>query len=310
MTLSIVPALKSFAREGRSQYYARCWKINVPKSPPLLVRITDAYEQLYIREHILDYQTYLYSPMDGGEGSAKRRVNDFASKNRELKGLISSDLVAASDLRAGFYIGAEVDEFLVDTRLPWLGYVDHAKYRVLGVTFDGQLWELQIGDKVELLSEPSGEYWGPTCRVELFSQGPGKCNASQTGLVRTATIKTSGTPPTRTTFELNISTVMTTGFYDDGQLFWNGGKNAGLISMIKSNFSNTFITIQTPVPFTPEANDPISFLPGCNKQPGISDANGHCKNKFSNLVNFQGEPYIPGRDQASQGIPIEGSNRF
>jgi len=39
-----------------------------------------------------------------------------------------------------------------------------------------------------------------------------------------------------------------------------------------------------------QVGDTFTIAPGCDKNVTT------CKNKFSNVVNFHGEPYLPGRD--------------
>jgi hypothetical protein len=76
-------------------------------------------------------------------------------------------------------------------------------------------------------------------------------------------------------------------FYENGQIVFVSGPNAGLTKAIKSYFGRTFF-FNSPLPFSPNAGDMFVAFPGCDKQQstcGIS--------KFNNLANFGGFPYVP-----------------
>jgi uncharacterized phage protein (TIGR02218 family) len=45
-----------------------------------------------------------------------------------------------------------------------------------------------------------------------------------------------------------------------------------------------------PMIYPVQPGDTYSITAGCDKQMGT------CKTRFSNLVNFRGEPYVPGND--------------
>jgi hypothetical protein len=95
-----------------------------------------------------------------------------------------------------------------------------------------------------------------------------------------------------------------------GKIEFLSGTNAGYTTMIQSTAflldgANTYIRIklQKPTPYDIALNpnpgtltgDHVRILPGCSKQ--MLGANG-CAEKFNNAINFQGEPYIPGRDKS------------
>lgn len=337
MSLDIRTAFKSQLRNGRSHYLARCWRIELANKVPanslqvnenvvptvLIVRLTDWSEELLLQEHGYYNQLYTYTPMDGGgEATAKRRQNELETDNRQGRGFLNSALISPADLRAGRYEGALVDEYLVDTRTPWLGPIDHSKYRIIETNYDGQVWNFSLGSKVEKISIQHGDTFGPNCRVELFSQGVGKCNLSPIAFSVEFVVNSSLGFTTRsriystTGSDIQSQAFPATGWFDDGTMYFINLPNGGLKRMIKSYVKPgvglpVYFDLQEPLPFDVyPAGEGSTFhprhvyvLPGCNKQAGINSAAGHCKNKFNNLVNFQGEPYIPGRDAATKGWP-------
>jgi uncharacterized phage protein (TIGR02218 family) len=84
------------------------------------------------------------------------------------------------------------------------------------------------------------------------------------------------------------------GYYDNGQIAFTSGANAGLVKAVKTYFGapNQLFTFNSPLPFVPSAGDAFTAYPGCDKTQAT------CTNKFSNLVNFEGFPYVPAPETA------------
>lgn len=83
------------------------------------------------------------------------------------------------------------------------------------------------------------------------------------------------------------------GFYDGGLLVWETGKNAGRAQEIKTWKSGTLSLFQRPF-HIPVAGDRFVIHPGCDK------TRATCKVKFNNVLNFRGEPDVPGQDRFYQ----------
>jgi uncharacterized phage protein (TIGR02218 family) len=84
------------------------------------------------------------------------------------------------------------------------------------------------------------------------------------------------------------------GYYDNGQIAFTSGANAGLVKAVKQYFSTggPFFTFNSPLPFVPNAGDAFIAYPGCDKTQAT------CTSKFFNLVNFEGFPYVPAPETA------------
>jgi hypothetical protein len=81
------------------------------------------------------------------------------------------------------------------------------------------------------------------------------------------------------------------GYYDNGQIIFTSGINNGLVKAVKSYFDQQFL-FNSPLPFAPSAGDTFIAYPGCDKTQAT------CTNKFGNLVNFEGFPYVPAPETA------------
>ena len=60
--------------------------------------------------------------------------------------------------------------------------------------------------------------------------------------------------------------------------------------MEQSLGSNGQIRFFSPLMHEVVVGDRIRIVPGCDGEPST------CKNRFHNMINFRGEPYIPGND--------------
>lgn len=80
-------------------------------------------------------------------------------------------------------------------------------------------------------------------------------------------------------------------YYDGGVLTWRSGLNQGLSMEIKDiNTTTKIITLFLMMPFAIAEHNQFDILPGCDKVLAT------CRDKFNNVVNFRGEPYVPGQD--------------
>ena len=67
--------------------------------------------------------------------------------------------------------------------------------------------------------------------------------------------------------------------------------NLGLKMEVKSwVLSSKTLTLFLPMPFDVSPGDPVTLAAGCDKSLAV------CRDSFDNLLNFRGEPYVPGND--------------
>lgn len=80
-------------------------------------------------------------------------------------------------------------------------------------------------------------------------------------------------------------------YYKYGKLTWLTGDNAGFSMEVKAFASGQF-TLFEGMYYAISIGDTYSVYAGCNK------AMSTCITKFDNILNFRGEPYLPGLDEA------------
>lgn len=117
--------------------------------------------------------------------------------------------------------------------------------------------------------------------------------------------------PTANTFDIGIDTTDTgdfpayvsgglaspmgadAGYFDFGVLTFTSGANNGLSMEVRSYVEGQ-ITLALPMPYLIVAGDTYSMHAGCDK------AFETCRDRFDNVLNFRGEPYLPGLDKMIQ----------
>ena len=91
------------------------------------------------------------------------------------------------------------------------------------------------------------------------------------------------------------SGVVVADWFKYGLLTWMTGNNAGIESEVKtSNASTGAISLWKAMPYTIQVGDTLRLEVGCDK------AKDTCVDKFDNVLNFRGFPWVPGRDAVLQ----------
>lgn len=89
--------------------------------------------------------------------------------------------------------------------------------------------------------------------------------------------------------EVFIDFTYALGYFTYGTVRWTSGANAGYSFNVKT-FSPGVVTLPLPTPFPIAVGDQYVITAGCDRQIGT------CGSRWSNVVNFRGEPYVPGPD--------------
>lgn len=126
----------------------------------------------------------------------------------------------------------------------------------------------------------------PGCTNTLFD--------ARCGLVKASFAEVNAVQAGSTINKLISNSAKADGYYNNGQIVFTSGANAGLTKAVKQYFSSggPFFIFNSPLPFVPSAGDSFIAYPGCDKTQTV------CATKFSNLANFEGFPYVPAPETA------------
>lgn len=214
--------------------------------------------------------------------SAIRQSSDFTADDWQVNGVLTSAAITAADLAAGRYDFARVRITLVDWTDPAGEGVTLAVGQLGEVRAEDAGFTAELRSLADRLSTTVTERYSPECRADL---GDRRCRvdlarhtvrATVTGLVDAHRFTAGG-----------LAAVPD--WYAYGRLRWLDGANGGLAQEIRGSGAGT-ITLHEPPPSPVRVGDRFEARAGCDRRFAT------CGAKFANIVNFRGEPHVPGTD--------------
>ncbi len=226
--------------------------------------------------------TYLAS---GLIDSAFESGDSLAVDNLALTTLDDGSIFTRSDVIGGLWQNAAV-HFV---RYNWVSPGDGVEPLTAGTIGEVQLMQGQARAEVrglqQYLQQPVGVVSTKTCRARL---GDGACRVNLVPYTHNGTVTS-----------LTSSDVFTAGsltqaadYFGNGLLTWLTGQNAGIQQRIKAHTAGGVFTVALPMPSIISIGDTFRAIAGCRGR-----LTADCKNKFGNVLNFQGEPHRPGVDE-------------
>lgn len=261
---------------GETTTLATCWRIT--RVDAQVFRFTDHVENL-----VVSGDTYLAAT--GYTASAVQSSSDLAVDNVDLEGVLDSATITEGDLLAGVWDYAAVEIFRVNYLAPADGVLWLRKGRLGQIRLNRATFVAELRGLAQALQQTIGEVYSPSCRANL---GDARCGFNLASVTTTGTV-TSVT--SRSVFADSARTEAL-GWFDGGLLTWTGGANAGRTMEVKLwTLASKLFTLVLPMTGTVAIGDTYSVYPGCQKRVYTD-----CRDKFSNIVNFRGEPFVPGEE--------------
>ncbi len=228
-----------------------------------------------------------YMAIDGLDGSAIQSNTGTGVDNLEVAGVLTDERITEADILAGLYDGAEV----VFYRLNWadltMGAITLFRGTFGEITLrDGQ-FQVELRSLTQRLKQTIGDLTSPTCRCRRL--GDAQCKVDLTPLQFTRTVSSVISAGT---IQFSGDT-QAAGYYDSGLVTFTSGANLGVTREVKTHTvigSNANLDIRTPFPFHVSIADVATLEAGCDRRFAT------CRDKFSNGINFHGEPLLPGND--------------
>jgi uncharacterized phage protein (TIGR02218 family) len=222
-----------------------------------------------------------YRAAPGMLPSAIGLSDGFDAGTLDVKGALTSDAINPDDLAAGRWDGAALTLFMTDWEAPGAELIPLARGALGEVVIQSGAFEAELRGPAALLDSPVVEQTSPECRARL---GDRRCRvdmAARTRLTRIAAIVAEDV--------VEVEDAAPGDAYAYGALRWLGGANSGTASAILRS-ADGMLSLREPPAFAPAAGDLIEISEGCDKLLAT------CAGRFSNAVNFRGEPHLPGID--------------
>jgi uncharacterized phage protein (TIGR02218 family) len=276
---------------GTTMSLVRCWTIE--RTDGTTLNYTDNDEPV-------SFRGLTFEPAGAFATSSRRSESALKEHSMEARGALDTSDITYADLAAGKYDDATVHEFAVDSRYPWTEPVWSATYFIEQMSFDGEVWTAQPVGISSRLQRQVGDRYTKACGHRL---GDSRCLVDlaqyRHRVVAVDTVGTAKLVFNATTLSLGSTAPSGQTIVDDwfnyGVLTWRSGANAGLVSEVRDyvHSSRTFsLFLQTPYAISP--GDTFDVVAGCDY------LRSTCRDKFSNLVNHGGFPFIPGTDKTLQ----------
>lgn len=269
---SVSPALAAHI-SGEVTTLATCWRLD--RTDGWVRGFTDHDQDIV-------FESVTYVASTGFLPSAVKSGSDLSVDNLDVEGFLDDDALKAADLSSGLFDGARIEVFLVNwadlgqgklvLRKGWLGEVKRADQR----------FSAEIRGLANLLQQTHGKLYSRLCRVDL---GSPECTVNLAPLTDDVAVDEVVAAD-----QIVISTARPSGFFTFGKATFLTGANAGASNEVLLHDQQTirfFVPMTRPI----AVGDAVRLVAGCDKTPET------CHAKFGNILNFRGEPHIPGNDK-------------
>ena len=230
----------------------------------------------------------MYTP--GLEVSSLASSAGLGVDNLELTILPDDNALLEADLEAGLWDNSAFYIFECNYEAPADG-IHVLKRGTSGEVQVGQgRYVLELRGLTQALQQTVGIVTSRTCRAN-FADFPAQALSAPCRLTA-ATYTFTGALTGVTSRQVVTASGRTEAadYFGAGFLTLTAGPNAGYRRQIKSFAAGVF-TLTLPFPFDAAIDDTYSAIAGCRKR-----LTEDCKTRFANVLNFQGEPHLPGVD--------------
>jgi uncharacterized phage protein (TIGR02218 family) len=207
-------------------------------------------------------------------------VAGLAPANADINGVLDSSAITEDDLISGLWDYAEVYVAKINPTLIGSGVYSPVRGHIGKVSTDSPAFFSEFLGLSKALDRNVGRVVSASCPATL---GDAECTKDLTSFTFAGTVDsvTSGL-----VFN-DAARTEADDYFKFGKVTMTSGASNGYSAEVTASTDTGVISIFPPLPFGMEAGDTYSIVAGCDK------AKATCKNKFGNLVNFQGFPDCP-----------------
>lgn len=280
-----VPAAITAARQSNASRLCKIWRIE--RTDDVVLRFTEHDRDLEVGAQTY-YSTASFDP------SSIKASGDLSVDDLDVVGAFDNDRITAADLLAGRYYRASfvVAEVLWDDtdagedilRWGWLGTIKES----------GGKFTAELLGPTAILQQPIGKLYSASCRAVL---GDAMCGVGMTARMVIGTVVEASSRRVFTTDSVSAPE-NDPSYFTHGIVTFTTGENAGIAMEVFSLAGGT-VTLLLSLPFDIAEGDEFTISAGCDH------SRETCIGRFSNILNFQGEPDVPVSDDIIKG-PVRG----
>lgn len=273
-------------------HVCQCWAIT--RSDGVTLGFTD-------HDRALTFEGITFMADSGMSAKALSSTTGLSVDNTEAVGILTASSVTEADISAGRYDNAEVTIWQVC----W-DDVTARQVRFQGslgeITRNGAAFQADLRGLAEALNQPQGRSYLKTCSAVLGDLG---CRVNVTNDARYVAEVEIDRDTDGQGFDLSTLVPFNDRWFENGLIVGTAGAAEGLKATIKHavlDGGRRKITLWQPLQATIALGDTFRLIAGCDKRAVT------CREKFENLINFQGFPHIPGDDWLLAVPRTDGAN--
>jgi uncharacterized phage protein (TIGR02218 family) len=221
-----------------------------------------------------------YRAAPGMKPSALETSDGLDADTMDLAGAVSSAAIAADDLDAGRWDGAELELFVTDWTQPDAAPVTVARGALGAIERRGAGFAAELQGVTHRLDGPVCPATSPSCRAMLGDRACRVDLAPRTHWRRVVAVAGR---------EVTLDAALAPGAMAFGELVWMEGRNCGLSTPVIGEAGAVLHLAEAP-PLPVAVPVRVRLTQGCDKQLAT------CRDRFGNAVNFRGEAHLPGND--------------
>lgn len=221
---------------------------------------------------------------------------NLAVGNLELTTLHDGTVFTTAEVLGGVWRNAAFVIF----RYNWASIADGIDTLLTGTLGEVQLKRnavvAELRDLRQYLQQAVGSTSSKTCRYRLGStdkNAGGLCTKDISASPFTVSFTVTGVTSSQV-FQ-DTARAEAADYFGDGEVLWLTGNNAGISAKVKTYAADGTFTLVLPMLSTVQVGDTGTAIVGCRKR-----LEEDCRDKFSNQLNFGGEPHRQGVDSITE----------
>ena len=234
------------------------------------------------REIELDYVTY--SPARGFNPSATVSAIGTGMQGGQVEIIMDDAGVSKDDVLADRYADALNSLKVVDYMDLSAGAIDVFDGRVLTVAIDDERPEVvtfKTEGKLNRQRSLVFDIYSSTCRADL---GDNRCRVDIDALKQSFTVTALIPPLGQQRFFIDLTEP--DDYWNEGVILFETGPSTGIAAEITQSLATGRIDLYLPLPFGVAVGNTGTIWPGCDKTFTT------CQQRYQNIVNFRGEPFM------------------
>ncbi|MEK6746868.1 MAG: DUF2163 domain-containing protein [Rickettsiales bacterium] len=259
---------------GEVTTLATCWKLT--RRDSVVFGFTD-------HDGDITVDSVNYKAESGFTPSAIQNSASLSVDNLDIEGMLSAGNITEADIMAGLYDFAEIEIFQVNYNDITQGKLKLRRGWLGEVSLVNQQFVAEVRGLTQRLSQTIGELYSASCRATFADL---RCKINPASYTVTGTVSSV----TSTREFIDSSRAETSGLFNFGKITFSSGANNGLSMEVKEFINGGRISLVLPMPYSINAGDNYSMVQGCDKTLET------CANQYNNVINYRGEPHVPGLD--------------